>query len=138
MTTSGISTVSFFRSAAMAFAVAASFAAAPASADPAAIGGTWSGGGSIILPSGAVEKARCRATFRQAGSGAFMDATCATASARVSQQAELSRVGANRYSGDFRNPDFGISGSIRVTVNGNSLSAALNGGGGSAHFTLGR
>lgn len=103
-----------------------------------AIAGSWSGSGTVVLPSGGTEQARCRATFRPSGNGASMSATCATASVRVNQVAEISRVAPGRYRGDFRNDEFGISGSIRIVVSGNSLSASLNGGGGTAQFDLSR
>ena len=113
--------------------------APPAAAQPATLEGAWSGGGVVILPSGDRERARCRAIFRRAGGGGFgMNATCATASTRVSQSAQLARISANRFAGDFFNSEYGVSGSITITVQGNHLSAALNGGGGSAHFNLSR
>jgi hypothetical protein len=67
-----------------------------------------------------------------------MSAVCATASARVAQTAQLARTSANRFAGEFYNSEYGVSGEITVTVQGNRLSAALNGGGGSAHFNLRR
>jgi hypothetical protein len=101
--------------------------------------GSWSGGGQIVFPSGETEKARCRASFRRSGGDSFgMSAVCATASARVQQSAEIVRVSGNRYRGEFFNQEFGLSGSIRITVNGNSLNASLTGGGGSASFSLSR
>jgi hypothetical protein len=110
-----------------------------AGAEPAGLEGSWSGGGTVRFPSGESERARCRANFRKRGGSAYsMMAVCATASARVEQTAQLERTGVNRFSGDFQNAEYNVSGSINVTVNGNSLSAQLRGGGGSAHFSLGR
>ena len=56
----------------------------------------------------------------------------------MSQSALLQQVGPNRFAGDFTNPEYGVSGSINVTLNGNSLSASLHGGGASAFFNLSR
>jgi hypothetical protein len=110
----------------------------PASADTS-LAGAWSGNGSVTLPSGASEKARCKATFRKRGANSFaMDAVCASSSARVVQTASLEQIGPNRYAGDFTNAEYNISGSIKLTISGNNLSAALNGGGGSANFNLSR
>lgn len=109
-----------------------------ASAQQAGLSGTWSGGGTMVLRSGNAEKVRCRATFTQSGNGASMTATCANATARIVQTADLTRVSASRYIGDFTNAEYGISGSIRITLSGNSLSAALSGGGGSASISLSR
>lgn len=108
----------------------------PASAQD--IAGSWSGSGTVVFPSGEKEKARCRATFRTAGNSAVMSATCATPSARVQQVASVDRVAPGRYRGDFRNDEFGITGSIRIVVSGNSLTASLDGGGGTAEFRLSR
>jgi hypothetical protein len=111
----------------------------PASAEPAGLEGSWSGGGTVRFPSGESERARCRANFRKRGGGTYsMTAVCATPSARVEQTAQLERTGPNRFSGDFQNSEYNVSGSIHVSLNGNSLHASLSGGGGSAQFNLGR
>lgn len=111
--------------------------AAPASAE--GLTGSWSGSGSVQLPSGDTEKARCKATFHKAGSKSYsMNAVCASSSARVAQTASLEQVSNNKYSGDFNNPDYNVSGTISITLSGDSLSAHLSGGGASAHFNLSR
>lgn len=131
--------ISHFRAFSLAAAVAlvAAQPVAPAVADDA-IAGSWSGAGTVVLPSGERERARCRATFRSSGSGAVMNATCSTPSNRVQQVATVDRVAPGRYRGDFRNEEFGISGSIRIVVSGRSLHASLVGGGGTAEFELSR
>lgn len=102
------------------------------------LAGSWSGGGVVTLPSGATERARCRATFHGSGSHYSMDAVCATASTRVAQTAKLRQVSASRFTGEFFNPDYNVSGSIRINLSGDSLSASLDGGGGSGRFNLRR
>lgn len=105
----------------------------------ASLEGSWSGNGQVHFPSGASESARCRATFRKQGGNSFsMNAICATQSARVAQTAQLERVSANRFEGDFYNPEYNVSGSITVSLRGSGLSASLSGGGGSAQFNLSR
>jgi hypothetical protein len=112
---------------------------APAAAQAAGLEGSWSGGGNVRFNSGKSERASCRASFsKQGGSSYSMSATCATSSGRVSQTAQLTRTGANRFSGEFNNSEYGISGSINISLNGNSLNASLSGGGGSASFNLNR
>jgi hypothetical protein len=119
--------------------VAAAVMMPAARAQSPSIAGSWSGTGVVRLPSGKSESVKCRATFQQVGTGASMSATCANASTRVSQTAELSRAGGNRYVGEFNNAEFNISGSIRIVLNSaSSMTASLNGGGGSANFTLSR
>ena len=101
--------------------------------------GSWSGSGIVYFPSGDSEKARCRATFTQrGGNGLSMVALCATAAARLQQTAVLERVGTNRFIGDFQNPEYGVSGTISITVVGGTLNALLSGGGGGAEFRLNR
>ncbi len=119
---------------------ALSFAGLPeANSQGASLEGSWSGGGQIVFPSGEKEQARCRANFRRQGGDSFdMSATCATASAKVQQSAAVTRVSGDRYRGEFHNTEFGITGSIRITISGNRLNASLNGGGGSAEFSLSR
>lgn len=111
----------------------------PALGQQAGLEGTWNGTGTVILPSGDRERARCRATFhRQSSNSIGMNAMCATASTRIAQSAELTRTSANRFSGEFYNSEYSFSGSIAITVQGNRLNATLVGGGGSAHFNLTR
>lgn len=136
--------VSNFQSAARAAALigvllAGTMGAAQAQQDRSSLGGSWSGGGVLVTPSGNRERATCRATFRnQGGSSYAMSATCATASARVQQTAQISRTGGNNFAGSFHNAEYGVSGSISLRVNGNRLSASLDGGGASASLSLSR
>lgn len=112
---------------------------APVAAQAANLEGSWSGGGTVRFSSGTSERARCRASFSKRGANGYdMSAVCATSSGRAAQTAQLTRSGANRYTGSFQNSDYGISGSISLSVNGNSLNASLSGGGGSASLNLNR
>ena len=111
--------------------------AAPAWAD--GLAGSWSGSGQVVLPSGNTEKARCKVSFSKAGGKSYgMNAVCASSSTKVSQTGSLEQIGPNKFAGDFTNSEYGVSGSISLTLNGNSLSASLSGGGGSAFFNLSR
>jgi hypothetical protein len=110
-----------------------------ASAQSASLDGSWSGGGKVTFPSGATESARCRVSYNRAsGSSYSANAACATPSGRINQSANLRRTGANTFSGDFHNPEYGITGSIVVVVSGSSQSVSLNGGGASASLRLSR
>jgi hypothetical protein len=106
---------------------------------PTNLEGSWSGGGSVSFASGARERARCRAHYRRAGANSYtVSATCATASGRAEQRATLRRVGENRYSGNFYNADYAISGVIHVVVRGASQTVRLFSESGSAIFNLTR
>ena len=112
---------------------------APATASAAELAGSWSGSGSIMLPTGAREAARCNVSYsKSSGAGYTAFATCATKSAKVTQSAKLRRVGGNEYEGSFYNSEYNVSGSMSVTVSGGNQSVHLSGGGGQASFKLSR
>lgn len=113
--------------------------AGTASAEPAALQGTWSGGGTIFYASGSSEGARCRARYtRIAGNTYDVTAACATASTRVDQSAQVRKVSANRYAGTFYNSQYGVTGRISIVVNGRSQTVLLQGSQASARFRLSR
>lgn len=107
---------------------AAGVASVPAGASAQAkLDGAWSGGGSVIFPSGARERASCRAHFRRAGRSSYsVRATCATPSGRASQTATVHLIGNNRYQGRFYNSEYDFSGTISIVVRGNSQSVYLS------------
>ncbi|MDX2306759.1 MAG: hypothetical protein NW216_00810 [Hyphomicrobium sp.] len=101
------------------------------------LAGVWSGGGSVVLANGTREKSHCRVTYTKASSKLFaMSAACATASVKVSQTATLKKSGPNSYSGTFFNPEYGVSGQIRVTVKGKRQYVLLSGDAGRGAFSL--
>ena len=123
--------------AALASALTVSVASsAGARGEGGSIAGSWSGGGTVYYASGQRERARCHATYSGGGSTVMMSGTCATPSGSASQSARLRKVGANSYSGSFFNSQFNASGSIHVTVHGNTQSVSLHSGAGSASLTL--
>ncbi len=90
--------------------------------------GSWSGGGTLTYASGEREKARCRATISRSSPTSYrVNGSCATQSGKATQVAEVFKTGANRYRGEFRNPEFDVSGSMSVVVHGRSLTATLRG-----------
>jgi hypothetical protein len=103
------------------------------------LSGSWTGSGTVTLSNGAREKARCRATYNHAGGRTYaMSATCATSSAKVSQTAILSQNTSNRFGGTFYNPEFGVTGRIRVIVSGKRQTVYLSGSAGHATFSMQR
>jgi len=122
-------------------ALALTFAAgivstAQARGEGGGIGGSWSGGGTVSYASGQRERARCQAHFSGEGAAVSVTATCATPSGSVSQSARLRKVGPNTYAGSFFNPQYNTSGSISITVHGNTQSVSLRSASGSANLTL--
>lgn len=114
--------------------IAAAFLAPQAKAE--GIGGSWSGGGIVVYSDGHREHARCRAHYSQSGRYVTLSGVCATPSGSAEQSANLRQTGPNSYAGSFFNSQFGIQGSIHISVHGNNQSVSLRGGGGSASLTL--
>ncbi len=103
------------------------------------LAGSWSGTGTVTLASGAKEKARCRASYVSAGGRTYaMSATCATAAAKVTQTAIVSQNTKNRFGGTFYNPEYGVTGRIRIILSGASQTVYLTGGSGHATFNMKR
>ena len=97
-----------------------------ARSETASIAGSWSGGGPVVYASGDRERARCNAHYSGSGSYVSLSATCATPSGSISQSASLRKTGPNSYSGSFFNSQYNVSGSIHVTVNGNTQHVSLS------------
>jgi hypothetical protein len=107
-----------------------------AEAKDGVIAGSWSGGGVVTYSSGQRERARCHASYSGGGASVMMSGSCATPSGSIFQSARLRQVGANSYAGSFFNAQYNTSGSIYVTVHGNTQSVSLRSSGGSASLTL--
>jgi hypothetical protein len=95
-------------------------------ADPDSLEGSWTGGGSVTFASGDKERAKCRAHFSRSSATSYrVTGTCATPSGKVTQNSEVFQTTANRYRGNFHNPEFDVSGTIAITVSGRSMTATL-------------
>ncbi len=94
---------------------------------PTGLKGSWSGGGSgdlRIRLQGAGRSAEL--SFSSSGPKSYrVSGTCATQAGKVTQTAEIYQTTANRYRGDFHNPEFDINGTISIVVNGRSMTATL-------------
>src|SRR5215831_20413266 len=105
----------------------------------ASLEGSWSGGGTVSFASGSREQARCRARYSRAGKDGYtVNAICATASGRAAQTARVRPVGNNRYSGNFYNSEYSISGVIDIVVHGSSQTVRLISDSASAVLNLSR
>jgi hypothetical protein len=101
--------------------------------------GAWRGAGSVVLATGSTEQATCRAHYTRRSNDAYaVRAVCATPSARAEQTASLHRIAANTYRGTFYNRDYGVSGTILVTLNGKTHNVRLTSEAGSASLKFSR
>lgn len=101
--------------------------------------GAWSGGGYVVPKSGARESVRCRVRYSKQSAKVFsVSATCDGANTHVVQTGEVLEVGSGRYTGDFYNPQFDISGRVRVQLSGNKQSVSFSGAQGQGALSLTR
>lgn len=109
----------------------------PASAQEASLEGSWSGSGYAMTNSGQRERVKCRASYRREARDVFaLSAVCASPSVKLTQSGSISRVGSDRYVGDLYNPEFGISGRVRIVVSGTRQSVTISTPQGSGSLTL--
>ena len=101
--------------------------------------GTWSGSGYLVPKNGARESVRCRVRFDRQSSKVYrVTANCASASTNVVQTGEVLEVNSGRYVGDFYNPQYDISGRVKVQVSGNHQTVTFSGGQGHGSLSLNR
>lgn len=101
--------------------------------------GSWSGSGVARPNTGQSEKVRCNIVYRRENPKVFdVSATCATTSIKFRQTGKVLMVNPNRYVGDFYNPDYDVSGRVRVTLKGSTQTVNFSGPKGSGSLTLSR
>ena len=102
-----------------------------------ALEGTWSGSGYVVPKSGARENVRCRVRFSRQSSKVFsVEATCSSATTNIVQTGEVLEVSNGRYAGDFYNPQYDISGRIRIQMSGNHQTVSFSGTQGQGSLSL--
>ncbi len=99
--------------------------------------GTWAGSGYVIPKSGDRQSIRCRVRYsRQSNTVFSVSATCAGSTANVVQTGEVLEVGVGRFAGDLYNPQFDVSGRVRVQVSGNRQTVTFFGAQGKGTLSL--
>lgn len=120
-------------------AFAAILVAHPGAARADILSGDWSGSGYVQPREGKRESVRCRVTYTPQGAKVVaVAATCASSSVTIRQTGSLSMVTNNKYVGDFHNPEYDISGRVRVTVSGGSQTVTFSSARGGGSMTLRR
>lgn len=106
-------------------------------AGAASLEGVWSGSGVVNPKDGQREKVRCRISYGRESENVFsVSATCATASVKFRQTGKLLKVNPTRYVGDFHNPEYDVSGRVRVIVRGSVQTVTFKSARGSGSVTL--
>ncbi len=97
----------------------------PAGAHPlAALAGSWSGGGLIVLTNDIQERLRCRAnhTFTAASSSLALSIRCASDNYKFELTSNVVERG-GQISGSWREASYKVSGAISGRVSGNRVTA---------------
>ena len=104
------------------------------------LAGSWSGGGAVTVGgAGIKETARCKANYQQVSTSTYrLEAICATPSGRATQTATLRLVTGTTYQGNFHNPDYNVTGTIKVIVDGDRQTVFLTSDAGDGQFELRR
>jgi hypothetical protein len=101
--------------------------------------GTWSGSGYVVPKSGDRESVRCRVRFDKQSSKVYrVTANCSSATTNIVQTGEVLEVSGGRYVGDFYNPQYDISGRVKVQLSGNHQTVTFAGGQGQGSLSLNR
>ncbi len=110
--------------------VALSLGSAPSLAQGAGpfagLAGSWSGGGTVSLSSGASERIRCRATYAGGGSALQMNLRCASSSYNFNLTSNVQADG-NAISGSWTESSRGASGSVSGSASGGQIQARVSG-----------
>jgi hypothetical protein len=104
-------------------------AAVEASSSPfTALSGSWSGGGTITMSSGAKERIRCRARYDVGGSGSSLDLTlrCASDSYNFELQSNVAHVD-GAVSGTWAEVTRHVGGNIEGSARGNHIQVRVSG-----------
>jgi hypothetical protein len=93
-----------------------------------AIGGSWSGSGSIRKSNGGSERIRCRSSFQPSGANLSLSIRCASDSYNIELSASVAYQGGS-ISGSWQESTRGIGGSIsgQVSGGGSSVHAVASG-----------
>lgn len=114
----------------------ATLAVSPAWAAPP-IDGEWRGSGTVQITNGGRERVTCRVRYDRQSSGVYgFDAVCSSPSVRVLQRGVVSSASAVSYVGTATNPEYNVSGRIRIVVRGNKQTVTVRADQGSGTISL--
>lgn len=101
------------------------------------LAGAWSGGGTVKLNDGGVERVRCRISYsKSTGNTYLLDATCSHSNGTISQTGRVVQVSGSRFTGRLYSDQYDVSGEISVSVNGNKQTLSLSSAKGSGSISL--
>ena len=113
----------------------AGFAAPAANAD--VLSGAWSGGGTVRLTSGQVEKVRCRVSYsKSTGKTYLINATCSSTGGTFAQTGRVVQLSGNRFRGRLYSDEYEVSGNISISVRGKRQTVSVSSAKGTGSLAL--
>ena len=101
----------------------------------AALAGSWSGGGTVSLDDGSIERIRCRARYAAAGPTMEMSLTCASDAYKFNLAANVQAEG-SAITGTWSESSRNISGSLQGRGGGGNFEAVVSAAGFNANISL--
>lgn len=106
-------------------------------AKAASIEGSWSGGGTVKLTSGGVEKVRCRIRYEKGTGRTFViHVTCSHANGSFRVSGRVVKLSASSYSGSLYSDQYSVSGDVGIRVNGTRQTVTAKSSKGTATVSL--
>ena len=99
------------------------------------LSGGWGGVGSVRLPTGGVERIRCRGSYAGGGERLRVNLACASDSFKVQIVAEMARQG-DQVSGSWSEAGSGVGGGLSGSVRDDGISAGFSGPGVSGSLSM--
>lgn len=103
------------------------------------ISGSWRGSGHMQVEGGKRERVTCQISYgRQSERVYGFHAVCASPSVRVIQNGVVSQATASTFVGTAHNPEYNVSGRVRIVVSGNRQTVSVRADQGSGQISLSR
>lgn len=106
-------------------AVAMPGMASSATAD--VLSGAWSGGGTVRLTNGHVEKVRCRVRYsKSTGKTYLINATCSSTGGTFAQTGRVVQTSGNSFRGRLYSDQYDVSGNVSISVRGRRQTVSVS------------
>lgn len=89
--------------------------------------GAWSGGGTVKMTSGHVEKVRCRVRYsKSTGNTYLINATCSSTGGTFAQTGRVVRISGNSFRGRLYSDQYDVSGNVSISVRGKRQTVSVS------------
>ena len=91
------------------------------------LSGAWSGGGTVKLTSGHVEKVRCRVKYsKSTGKTYLISATCSSTGGTFAQTGRVVQISGSRFRGRLYSDQYDVSGNVSISVRGKRQTVSVS------------